>query len=335
MTRAAGRCGSARQAARAGSGSVRDRANAVGAMLAGVHQAWRTVGIDGEREGNIRTRGFEGVVVELFEFGFLAVDENRTTLIGMYLNAARTGGVKKGNTALGGARSTFVGAAHAVIAVAAHIAVVPVLNPTPAIKFTGKRQFPATAALEGNSAVAGQGAVVQMRIRQFQIADRAVIPIQMAADFVGAFLLQIAHVVERGVLTLFVGIPFIIMILITAHRSGEDGQAEDASADRRCRLLVGIRNLLRADVPAHHLTVIDPAVETMVFLVPVLDQTGHLVGIAPRLLGGRAMGRGVPGVLGIVEDLVLTILNSVIPVVGKGGGRGHGGGNRQAQIASV
>ena len=96
MTRVADRCESARPAARAGSGSVLDRANAVGAMLAGVHQAGRTVGIDGEGEGDVRTGGFEGVVVELFEFGFLAADINRAALIGMHLVAARTGGVKQG-----------------------------------------------------------------------------------------------------------------------------------------------------------------------------------------------------------------------------------------------
>ena len=140
----------------------------------------------------------------------------------------------------------------------------------------------------------------------------------MATHFVGAFPLQVAHVIKRGILALSVGTPFIVMILIATHRSGEDGQAEDASANRCRLLLVGIRNFFRTDVPTHHLAVIDPAVEPMIFFIPILDQAGHLVGIAPRLLGGHAMGTGVPGVLGIIENLILTILNSVILVVGKG-----------------
>jgi len=76
-----------------------------------------------------------------------------------------------------------------------------------------------------------------VRIRQFQIANLTVIPIQMATQLVGAFLLEVTHVVERGVLALFVGTPFVVMILIATHGSGQDGQAEDASADRRRRLL--------------------------------------------------------------------------------------------------
>ncbi len=156
-----------------------------------------------------------------------------------------------------------------------------------------------------------------MRMSQFQIANRTVISIQMAAHFVRAFLLQIAHVVERGILALTVGIPFIIMILIVAHGSGQNSQAEDARADRRRRLFVGIRNLFRTDVPAHHLAVIDPAVETMILFVPILDQTSHFVGIAPRFLGSHAMRIGVSGVLRIIENLILTILNSIGLVVGE------------------
>src|SRR5574338_401140 len=75
----------------AAGGKIRQRADAVGAVLAGVHDAGRSVRIDVDGHHDPRAGCLETVVVDLFELGLLAVEIDGTAFVRMDLDVARAG----------------------------------------------------------------------------------------------------------------------------------------------------------------------------------------------------------------------------------------------------